>query len=83
MNLARIYYDQLQKSGIQVLLDDRDESAGRKFNDADLIGIPYRIIIGKRMLSNDQVEIKIRASGQTIAVNKDKVQEEIIKLWRP
>jgi prolyl-tRNA synthetase len=34
-----------------VLLDDRDESAGRKFNDADLIGIPLRIIIGKRMLA--------------------------------
>ncbi len=50
----------LKASGLDVLLDDRDESAGRKFNDADLIGIPLRVIIGKRMLANNQVEIKIR-----------------------
>ena len=65
-----------------MLLDDRDESAGRKFNDADLIGIPLRIIIGKRMLANNQVEIKIRRSGQVIAVDKDKVKEEILKVMR-
>jgi prolyl-tRNA synthetase len=83
MSLARDYYDELQKAGLDVLLDDRDESPGRKFNDADLIGIPLRVIIGKRMLSNDQVEIKIRQSGQVIAVNKKDVKEEILKLWRP
>lgn len=81
MALAKTYYDELKASGLDVLLDDRDESAGRKFNDADLIGIPLRIILGKRMLANNQVEIKVRRSGQVIAVDKDKVKEEIIK-WK-
>jgi prolyl-tRNA synthetase len=81
MSLAKTYYEELNASGLDVLLDDRDESAGRKFNDADLIGIPLRIIIGKRMLANNQVEIKIRRNGQVTAVDKDKVKEEILKLW--
>jgi prolyl-tRNA synthetase len=82
MSLAKTYYEELKGLGLDVLLDDRDESAGRKFNDADLIGIPLRIIIGKRMLANNQVEIKIRRSGQVVVVDKDKVKEEIIKLWK-
>jgi prolyl-tRNA synthetase len=81
MGLAKTYYEELKTSGLDVLLDDRDESAGRKFNDADLIGIPLRIIIGKRMLANNQVEIKIRRDGRVIAVDKNRVKEEILKLW--
>jgi len=82
MNLAKNYYDDLKASGHDVLLDDREESAGRKFNDADLIGIPLRVIIGKRMLANNQVEIKIRRTGEVIIVDKDKVKEEILKLCK-
>jgi len=82
MGLAKTYYDELKSAGLEVLLDDRDESAGRKFNDADLIGIPLRIVLGKRMLANNQVEIKIRRTGQVIVVDKDKVKEEILKLWQ-
>jgi len=68
-----------------VLLDDRDESAGRKFNDADLIGIPLRIVIGKKALANNQVEIKTRRMTKEqgiFAVDKNKVKEEILKLWK-
>ncbi|MBF0503913.1 MAG: proline--tRNA ligase [Candidatus Omnitrophica bacterium] len=82
MRLSEQYYQELKSLGLDVLLDDRDESAGRKFNDADLIGIPLRIVIGKRMLAQNQVEIKIRRSGQVIAVNKDNIKEEIMKLWK-
>jgi prolyl-tRNA synthetase len=82
MGLAKTYYGELKASGLEVLLDDREESAGRKFADADLIGIPLRIIIGKRMLAQNQVEIKVRRSGQVIVVDKDKVKEEILKLWK-
>ena len=64
MTLAQTYYDQLKACGMDVLMDDRDESPGRKFNDADLIGIPLRIIIGKRMLAHNQVEIKVRRTGR-------------------
>jgi prolyl-tRNA synthetase len=79
MELAHKYYQELKTAGIDVLLDDREESAGRKFNDADLIGIPYRVIIGKRMLAQNQVEIKDRRTGQTEAVSKDQLAQEILK----
>jgi prolyl-tRNA synthetase len=49
VNHAQRIYDELDKEGVDVLLDDRDERAGVKFNDADLIGIPFRITIGKKI----------------------------------
>lgn len=69
---------ELTKGGLEVLVDDRDETAGRKFNDADLIGIPTRVTIGKRNLSDGKVEIKNRARGETVLVDKDKVVAEIL-----
>jgi prolyl-tRNA synthetase len=80
MGLAGKIYQEFKDAQLDVLLDDRDESAGRKFNDADLIGIPLRIIIGKRMLANNQVEIKVRRNGRVIVVSADKAREEILKL---
>jgi len=82
MGLAKKYDEELRALGVDVLLDDRDESAGRKFNDADLIGIPLRIILGKRMLANNQVEIKIRRTGQVMVVDCNQVKEEILKLLK-
>jgi prolyl-tRNA synthetase len=81
MALAKTYDEDLKASGLDVLVDDRDESAGRKFADADLIGIPLRVIMGKRMLAQNQVEIKVRRTGQVVAVDKNKVKEEVLKLW--
>jgi len=54
-------YNELSDAGIDVLLDDRKDSAGVKFNDADLIGIPVRIVIGNRTLKQGAVEVKLRA----------------------
>ncbi len=82
MQLAEGYYKELKAAGLSVLLDDREESAGRKFADADLIGIPYRVIIGKRMLAQGQVEIKDRRTGAVTVVDKDKLKEEILKVCR-
>ncbi len=79
VQLAKQYHDELTAAGLDVLMDDRDESAGRKFNDADLIGVPLRIIIGKRMLANQQVEIKDRRSGKITAVDKNKAVEQVLK----
>lgn len=53
-------YDSLQKEKIEVLYDDRDESAGVKFKDSDLIGIPLRIVVSKKTLEKNSVEIKKR-----------------------
>ncbi|MBW2168310.1 MAG: proline--tRNA ligase [Deltaproteobacteria bacterium] len=63
----KIYADLLDHD-IDVLLDDRDERAGVKFNDADLIGIPVRVTVGLRGVRNDQVEVKLRAEPESIVV---------------
>ncbi|MGX6962582.1 proline--tRNA ligase [Vagococcus xieshaowenii] len=62
----------LQQAGYETLVDDRNESAGVKFNDSDLIGIPIRVTIGKKAIEN-VVEIKLRESGESIEVRKDEL----------
>jgi len=57
-------YRDLQRSGLEVLLDDRDERAGVKFKDADLIGVPYRITLGKKV-SDGMVELFNRSAKST------------------
>ena len=54
--------------GIEVLFDDRDETAGVKFNDADLLGIPIRLTLGKRSLKEGGVELKRRDRDEKIIV---------------
>jgi len=61
------FYDELVTAGVRVLYDDRDESAGVKFNDADLIGLPVRLLISERLLATDQVEFK-RRGGEAIKI---------------
>ncbi len=80
LSLAQRYYDELGKQGFEVLLDDRQESAGIKFKDADLIGIPLRITIGEANLKSGQAEIKIRRTGQVLKVDKDSVLEKFKSL---
>jgi prolyl-tRNA synthetase len=60
METAEKIYTELLGHGIDVLLDDRDERAGVKFNDADLLGVPVRVTVGLRGVKNGQVEIKRR-----------------------
>jgi prolyl-tRNA synthetase len=57
-------YRQLAEAGVEVLLDDRDERPGFKFKDADLIGIPLRIVVGSKNLAQGNVELKERKSGE-------------------
>ncbi len=61
-------YEELQQAGLQVLYDDREESAGVKFNDADLLGMPVRMTVSARNLKNGQVELKARASEEATTV---------------
>ena len=76
---AEQIYNQLIEQGIEVLLDDRDESPGIKFKDADLIGIPYQIVIGKRNIEKDLVELKDRSDGAGQAISSQEVVAETIK----
>jgi len=64
MDTARKLHDDLDAAGVEVLFDDRDERAGFKFKDADLIGIPLRITIGRRSLADGVVELKRRDSAE-------------------
>jgi prolyl-tRNA synthetase len=64
LEIAEKLYTELNKAGVETLLDDRDERAGVKFKDADLIGIPYRIVTG-RAINNGKVEVVKRATRET------------------
>jgi len=68
MQVAERYYDELSSSGIDVLMDDRKARPGFKFKDADLIGIPLRIVIGGKGLKEGQVEIKWRTDDDPTKV---------------
>ena len=76
---ANSLYDILNKEGISTLLDDRDERAGVKFNDIDLIGIPIRITIGKKFNENI-VEFKLREEKDSKEIITNSVLEEIKKV---
>lgn len=65
-------YTELNKAGVETLLDDRGERAGAKFKDADLIGIPYRIVTG-RAIANGKVEVVERKSGESYEIAIDEV----------
>jgi len=62
--MAESLYAELVQGGIETLLDDREESPGAKFKDADLIGIPVRITIGPRALREGLAEIRWRKTGE-------------------
>jgi prolyl-tRNA synthetase len=66
---AEEMYKELNGRGVAVLLDDRDERAGVKFMDADLIGLPLRVTIGPKRLAEGQVEIKERRSGEVLVMS--------------
>lgn len=77
--VAEDIYLELQEKGVDVLMDDRSESAGVKFKDADLIGIPWRIHVGKKSLEKGEVEIKERATSQMVLVKKEEVIARILE----
>ena len=74
---AQKVYTELQEAGIEVLLDDRDERAGVKFKDADLIGIPVRITIGPKALQENSVEMKKRWDQESCLVRFDQLLEQL------
>ncbi len=78
MRAAQTMYDTLLKEGIEVVLDDRDERAGVKFKDADLIGFPYRITVGKS-ISDGLVEFKERNLEEIIKVEPSKAIELLLE----
>ncbi|MBP1753287.1 MAG: prolyl-tRNA synthetase [Geobacteraceae bacterium] len=80
-------YEQFATAGVEVLLDDRDERPGFKFKDADLIGIPLRIVVGSKNLAEGNVELKIRGTGEVlllpVAEAVAKVKEIVDQALKP
>lgn len=79
---AQKLYDEMQKAGIEVLFDDRDTSAGVKFSDCDLMGIPIRVVISPRAIQNDQFEIQYRDKSVQTSVNRAELIETVQKIIR-
>jgi prolyl-tRNA synthetase len=81
-NTAFGIHQEMEKQGMETLIDDRDERAGVKFNDADLVGIPLRLNVGARSLKEGKVEVYVRKTRQTTAVAKEGVIESCQELLR-
>ncbi len=83
--LAESLYTDLKNVGVEVLFDDRDERAGVKFNDADLIGMPLRLTVSKKSLEKGGIEMKRRSSSESVIVPLSdiisRVQSELAALW--
>ncbi|MFH1877820.1 MAG: proline--tRNA ligase [Candidatus Omnitrophota bacterium] len=73
-------YECLKSSGIEVLYDDREKTAGVKFKDADLIGFPVQIVVGKKGLEQNKFEVKKRSPKESVMVDKDKFLDYVKKL---
>ena len=79
MSVARKIHDELTAKGVETLLDDRDARPGFKFKDADLIGIPVRITVGKKGLVDGTVELKMRDSKDVAKLTPDAVVGEVCR----
>lgn len=79
-NASEQLYSELAEMGIDVLIDDRAERPGSKFKDADLIGIPYRLTVGKTYEKNKEVELRVRAGGETIVIPFDRVRACVVDM---
>lgn len=79
MNVAQQIYDQLKSQGVEVVIDDRDERAGVKFKDADLIGFPYRITVGKT-IAEGLIEFKARSGGEVEKITPDEAVSRIVEI---
>jgi prolyl-tRNA synthetase len=77
---AKQLYADLQMAGLDVLFDDRDETPGVKFNDADLIGLPIRLTISERSLKEGGVELKLRSEADRRIVPQAEVVQEVVRL---
>jgi len=77
IDMALGFYQELKQLGVETLLDDRDERPGVKFKDADLLGIPLQVIVGKNALKEGALELKIRRTQEKIIKPKEEAIKEI------
>jgi prolyl-tRNA synthetase len=80
--LAERLYDELRALGADVLYDDRDGGPGMKFADAELLGCPLRVTVGKRTIEGGEVELQVRRGRETRSVPLEGAAEAVLELWR-
>ncbi len=80
MITAELIYGSLLQAGVETLLEDRSERVGVKFNDADLLGIPYQVVIGEKNLHEGFVEVKNRRTGEKSKIEVEKIINYLIEL---
>ena len=81
MKVAEEIYAKLQEAGIEVVIDDRNERPGVKFKDADLIGFPYRITVGKTIVDG-KVELVTRETGEKVEMTPEEATNKVIEYIR-
>jgi prolyl-tRNA synthetase len=80
MITAELIYGSLLRAGIETIMEDRSERAGVKFNDADLLGVPYQVILGEKNLHEGFVEMKNRRTGEKQKIEVEKAIDSLIEL---
>jgi prolyl-tRNA synthetase len=83
LGVADRLYDELREEGLSVLYDDRaDASAGEKFADAELLGCPLRVTVGRRGLESGELEVQLRRGRERVTVGLEGAGREVSELWR-
>jgi prolyl-tRNA synthetase len=80
-DLAERLYDELRALGLDVVYDDRDMGPGGKFADAELVGVPLRLTVGKRTLAAGEIEAQVRRGRETRSVPLEGAAEAAKELW--
>lgn len=75
-------YAELQATGLEILYDDRDAGPGEKFTDAELLGVPVRLTVGRRTLGAGEIEVQVRRGRESRTVEVEGAAEAVAALWR-
>ena len=75
-------YDELQATGLKILYDDRDAGPGEKFADAELLGVPVRVTVGRRTLADGEVEVQVRRGREARTVPLEGAAQAVADLWQ-
>jgi prolyl-tRNA synthetase len=80
--LAERLYDELREAGLEVVFDDRDAGPGEKFADAELLGVPLRLTVGRRTLESGELEAQVRRGRETRSIPVEGAADAAVELWR-
>lgn len=80
MEISNKIYEELLSKNVDIAIDDRDETVGVRMNDLDLMGIPFKIIVGKKAINENKIEVKRRDNGQTYEIPVSEAVDEIISI---